>query len=389
MKKLLAGNLWPMLTTEPGQVRLQRLQSELITPLDRLIECLILYDEVVLPTQDMIIIPALINVLGEDSVRQLMDSGALKFLRVKRGFAYVPGKGVAVIEVVNPNGQKPPDSKDLEELVAWIATMCTGSKNPTGFLKSLLYITSEVDADEFETVIRDESEADVINSAAIRDLFGLPDMHPKDLPAKANTMMLYGGPEFADENPVIMSYLSLVQTNVEAALATRAECHDVFSATGLDTLLAEKFARAGHVDASNQVQLLSDIPDFAPIVRGGELPMQKLIKLRNSKHGEEFRLWFHEAVENGEDISKAYVDLIQQVHPTDSIPGKLTRIAVWTGTSTAVGTMVAPGPVGTVGGAVVGAVGGLFDAFVMDKIRLGGSAKVFLEKMSKMTNTPK
>lgn len=388
MKKLIAGNLWPMLTTEPGQVRLQRLQNDLVAPLDRLIECLILYDEVVLPTQDMIIIPALVNVMGEENVRQLMDSGALKLLRVKRGFAFWPRKGAAVIDYTSPDGKKLPEGQDLNQLLEWVAQDCIGTNNPSSFLTSLMSITSEVNAEEFNDVIRGETEADVINSAKVRDLFGLPDVHPKDLPIAGNTITLYGGPEATGNDPLIKSYLSLVQTNVEAALAIRAECDDVFSATGLDAVLSEKFARAGHVDASNQVQLLSNIPDFAPLVRGGEVPLQKLIKLRNSKHGEEFRVWFHEALDGGEDISKAYVDLITQVHPTDTIPGKLTRIAVWTAASTAAGT-VAAGPVGTAAGAIVGAVGGVFDSFVMQKIRRGGSAKVFVEKMSKMARIGK
>ena len=159
MKKLIAGNFWPMLTTEPGQVRLQRLQNDLVAPLDRLIECLILYDEVVLPTHDMIIIPALINVMGEENVRQLMDSGALYFLRVKRGFAFWPGKGAAVIDYTSPDGKKLPEGQDLTQLLEWVARDCTGTSNLDSFLSSLTSITSEVLADEFNDVIRDETEA--------------------------------------------------------------------------------------------------------------------------------------------------------------------------------------------------------------------------------------
>ena len=57
--------------------------------------------------------------------------------------------------------------------------------------------------------------------AAVRELFNLPNVNPKNLPAKENTLTLYGGPGVGDENPVVTSYLGLVQTNVEAALAAR------------------------------------------------------------------------------------------------------------------------------------------------------------------------
>ena len=382
VKKLLAGNLWPMLTTEPGVVRLERLVSGLTGPLDSLIESLVLYDEVVLPTQDMIIIPALVRTLGLSNVRHLLDSGALKFVRIRRLFGYTPGTGASVLEIRDPDGRPTRDSQPLDELLYWIATECVGETEPMLFLDSLVHVTSEIDAQEFTTVIREESETDAKTSALVRELYGIPDVDPKRLPIAKDTVAFYSGPDLEGENAAVQGYLRLVQTNVEASLSTRFGCDDVYSATRLDALLDEKFARAGHDEASSKIMLLAEIPDYAGLVRTHAVSLGDILKLRNSNDGEAFRRWFHEAVESGEDISKAYVDLITRLGPMDGVSGKLTRVALWTAASSAAGT--AAGPAGTALGAAVGLAGGLFDSFVMNKVRLGGSAKVFTEKLSKL-----
>ena len=384
-KKLLAADLWPMLTTEHGTVRLNRFQDHLTAPLDRLIESLVLYDEVAIPTQDFIIVPALINALGELGVRQLLESGALRFLRIKKMFAYTSGSGASVISITKPSGEPLPFAQDLDEVLNWIANDCTGSKDPQSFYSLLSSMTSELDAEEFTNIIRDDSEADVLESEQIREIFNLPHAHPREFLATPNKIIMYGGQNMPKENEIVQSYLQLVQSNVELAIADKLDCDDISSATGLDTILGEKFLRSGYSNAASELFDLSDIPDFSPLVRSGELPLNKLISLRNSRDGEEFRKWFHENLSNGENISKAYVDLIKKISPIDSILGKLLRVLTWTGISAGAGSLA--GPVGTIAGAGVGVVGGLFDSFVMNKIQLGGSAKIFLEDFSKTTET--
>lgn len=387
VKKLLAADLWPMLTSEHGTVRLKRVQDHLIHPLDRLIESLVLYDEVTIPTQDFIIVPALINALGELAVRQLFESGSLRFLRIKKMFAYTSGSGASVISITKPSGEPLPFAQELDEVLKWIAKDCIGTSEPDSFCSLLTGMTSEIDAEDFTDIIRKDSEADVLESEHIREMFNLPHTHPREFLAEPNKVIMYGGQHLPKENAVVQSYLQLVQSNVELAMAERLNCDDISSATGLDAILGEKYLRTGNSDAASELFNLSDIPNFSPLVRTGELPMHKLIALRNSSDGEEFRKWFHKNLSNGESISKAYVDLIKEISPVDSVPGKLLRVLAWTGLSAGAGSLA--GPVGTVAGAGVGVVGGLFDSFVMNKIRLGGSAKLFLENFSKTTESDK
>lgn len=383
VKKLLAADLWPMLTTEDGETRLQRFQSRLIAPLDRLLESLVLYDEVVIPTQDFLVVPALTNALGEESVRQLLDSGAVRFLRIKKQFAFVPGRGASVVMVAKPSGEMLPYAKELDELMEWIANDCIGTSDPKSFLALLSSITTELDAEEFTSVIRDESESDVQDSARIREIFELPHANPRNLPAPQNNIFMYGGPDMESKNKQIQSYLRLVQSNVEVAIAARQECDDISTATALDTILAEKFNRSAHSDAASELFNLSNVPDFSPLVRTGQLPLQDLIALRNSSDGEQFRKWFHESLKSGDSIAKEYVNLIQRVAPIDSIPAKVVRIIVWTSLSTAAGS--AAGPIGTAVGAGVGLAGSLIDTFALNRLRVGGSAKLFLESLAETT----
>ena len=383
-KRLLSADLWPMLTTEHGSVRLKRFEERLVTPLDRLLESLVLYDEVVIPTQDFLIIPALINALGASSVCQLLDSGAIRLLRIKKMFAFTAGSGASVFTITRPSGKKHPFAQELDEILYWIAKDCVGSGDSKTFHTLLSSITTELDAEKFTSVIRDESESDVLQSAQIRDLFELPCTHPRDLPAPPNMVIMYGGPEMESENKLVQSYLRLVQSNVEVAIAAELDCNDISTATALDTILAEKFARSGYSDVISELYDLSDVPDFPPLIRARKFPLHTLIALRNSKDGEEFRKWFHENLSDGNSIAKAYVDLIKKVSPVDSVPAKILRVLVWTGISAGAGT-VAGGPVGTMAGVGVGLAGGLLDAFAMNRLRLGGSAKVFLESFAKAT----
>jgi len=381
MKKLFAGDLWPMLTTESGNARLSRLEARLAVPLDTLIESLVLYDEVVIPTQDFIIIPALTRALGEQVLRELLESHAIKFLRVKKGIVFSTGDGAGVYEVRRKDGQLYPFAADLDWVIRWASQDFARAKDAPSLITAVQKVTSEVDADELVSVIRAESEDDVLGSEAIRELFSLPNGHPRDYPGKPRQMHLYGGPQLPSEYKEIDSFLRLVQSNVELHLAGRMECDDVASATDLDTILEGKFARSGHSEVVSHLFEIANVPDFAPLVRTGQMPVKQLLKLRDSKNGKEFRGWFHENLRDvdAKTISKAYVDLIQEIPAVDSIPGRLLRVLGWTSASAAAGSVA--GPVGTVAGAVVGGVGSLLDSFVLSKLRLGGSPKVFLDKL--------
>ena len=382
MKKLFAGDLWPMLTTESGIKRMTRFESHLTVPLETLIESLVLYDEIVIPTQDFLIIPVLLRAIGENPFRDLLERGAIKFLRMKKGIAFFAGVGARSYYIKKKNGEMLPFAADLDDAIRRACTGAPGNAaDPAGLIRTLSSITSEILADELQPVFQTESENDVLGSEEIREFFSLPNVHPREYPGKPNMVDFCGGPGVSSEKREINAYLRLVQSNVEVSLADRAGCDDIASATDLDITMAGKFARSGQSDVVSNLLEIADIPNFAPLVRTGQIPMEHLLKLRESKDGKAFRDWFHGNLRTADlkTVSKEYINLIKKIPAVDRIPSRLMRILGWTAVSAAVGTLA--GPIGTAAGAVIGVGGGLLDSFVLSRLRLGGSPKVFLDKL--------
>lgn len=382
MRQILAADLWPMLTTEDGTTRLNRFQRVLAPKVDRLIESIVLYDRVVIPTQDFLLIPGLINSIGEAAVRDLLASGGVEFLRAKGSVVFAGRDGAVTIAIYDRNGVPKEFAKDLDQLLAWIARDCTGTNDPASFEELLTKATVEVDLADFNEVFRGDSEEDAADPV-IQELFGLPASAPADYDVPSNKHILYGGPDLPGEYPVVESYLRLVQTNLEAALAAKRDCEDVSTATDLDQVLIERFARKAPHEVADRLYELADIPDYGGAVRSGVIDLKEILRLRESADGTEFRSWFHKSLESGADIAKAYVDLLRTVDGMDSAKGRILRILGLTAASTAAGTISA-GPVGAAAGAAVGAAGGILDAFALPRIRRGGSAKLFLEKLASL-----
>lgn len=382
MKKLFAGDLWPLFTTSSGNDRLKNLENNFTDPLETLIESLILYDKIVVPTQDFIVIPAFISALGEDSFRSLIECGAIEFLRLNRIIGFESGKGAALFKLQKREGQPHPFAADLDWVIDWAVKAFVPTQDPKCLISAISNTVTEIEEDGIHPVLRKESEDDILESEETRELFSLPKIHPRDFSVEENKVIFYSNSGQDSSFQTVNSYLRLVQTNVELYMSNWIGCDDIASAANLDSILTNKHLRSQHKEAMSNLMEINRIPDFAPNVRNGTIPLHQIIKLRDSKHCGGFRTWFHENINSAstKEIAQNYIDLLSSTSVFEKIPNKILRVIVWTSASTAAG-LVAAGPVGTAVGAAVGFSGGLFDAFVMDKLGTKGSPKVFLDKL--------
>ena len=60
-------------------------------------EDLILHDQILVPTQDYLTACGLILIIGEKGFIELIERDKLKFIRTRRGFGFISGKGPSEI----------------------------------------------------------------------------------------------------------------------------------------------------------------------------------------------------------------------------------------------------------------------------------------------------
>lgn len=371
-----------MLTTESGNARLARFTSTMTPALHALIENLILYEELVVPTQDFLIIPALHRALGEPSLRALLESRAIRFCRMKGMIAFSPTAGLFPGAINRSDGQTYPFAADIDWTVAWACNDFARATDPDPLVSAIHSVTTEVESTMVVSSISSEVTADLIDSAELRNCFGLPaDWRRPELPG--NTVHLYGGPTIPSAHPEIDAVLAAAQCNAEIDLANRAKCNDIASATPLDAVLRAKTRREGRHEIGAALLDVADLPNFAPLVLDGRFPLSDLLKLRESRDAKEFRRFFHDNFDSPDtkDITDAYYALLRDVRDLDSTAGRILRALFWTGASTAAG-LTAGGALG----AAVGVAGSLVDSFLVSKIRLSGSPKLFLDRLRLASN---
>jgi hypothetical protein len=71
-----------------------------------LLDGLLLYDQLVVPTQDFLSLTLLVGVLGERAVIELLEACDLRFIRLRGSISYIGnGGGLQPFEMLNDNRQ--------------------------------------------------------------------------------------------------------------------------------------------------------------------------------------------------------------------------------------------------------------------------------------------
>ncbi len=100
---ILASDLWIVYNFNPPKNRYDNFLNRAKPPFKRLIENLILYDEIVIPPQDFMILSSLIGILGEKETITLLEGGHLTFIRLQDSIAYKVGGGIFPMAIQKPD----------------------------------------------------------------------------------------------------------------------------------------------------------------------------------------------------------------------------------------------------------------------------------------------
>ncbi len=211
--RIFAGDAWVFYAPDHPNERVKRFSSRGRPPIKQLISNTLLYDQIVIPTQDFLGYGILVDVLGERGVLDLLEADRLRFVRVKDSIAYGPGgRGLIAYTIMNSENRAVRGSGSVEEAISWALG---GSNAPARdpLLFSLAQEkTREIDLPMKE--IRHETYMDVLNSPYVSDVFSMRNRDMDNLVGiNPNQIRVYSGPETLREGDEIEALLCMAAVN--------------------------------------------------------------------------------------------------------------------------------------------------------------------------------
>jgi len=381
-KSLFAGSLWALYNFDDPNMRYKRFLKRGAERFSHFIDGLLLYDEVVVPTQDYMSLAILVGVLGERSIIDLLNAGDLRFARLKGAFAYSGGgRGLGGFKVFTPEDVPRPAFSDDEDAVSWaLGGLDTAPHDPV-LARTVLEKTSTVDCASIDKELKHETYMDVLQSEHLRRHFAIRSKHMDCLPGiEAGGVRIYGGPDATswkgDEIDVV---LRLCAANCELRLAELTGCQDATTANDIGHILKAKTERSlgGQVPFESLVRLmeLNQIPDPASFVRDKPLEergesLRSLMKVKRSQDGAAFRQWFqNECCGSPQEVAREYIEVLKTVPGISRMPVRIMRFLV---------TSI----LGQVPG--LGVIASALDSFFVERWFCGGSTKFFIENLKQV-----
>lgn len=374
-RRVLAANMWAGVTFDSTQARYDGFLSRARPAFCSLVESIVLHDTIVVPTEDYLNLTALVSVLGDRAIIEMLERGVLRFCRIRGALAYV-GNGGGVVHVNFPfegDGTDPTAmGADVETAARW----------------ALRALHQPPDASLLPLVVGSSSEYDLfastndIATTAYRDFHELPFGKAKDprrlAGVNARQVRILGGQDLGPTIDEIGIVLAISTAHLELQLMAATGSDDSATSTPLGHTLRAREIRTGRShDAMVALRELTNVPDIGEGVLDGRIGVDQLLKLRELRSAEEFRRWFHNrCAGDSVSVARAYIELLSEVPKINSLSGKILRFIITTGIG------LIPG----IGG-IAGIAASLLDSFVLEKLTEKGSAKFFVERLRQVEET--
>ncbi len=133
----------------------------------------------------------------------------------------------------------------------------------------------------------------------------------------------------------------LASVNTELLLAQRFGCEDMSSASPVGHVLKAKAERAlGAAEGFTTLREIAGMPDVAKAVLSKQIAIDEIIRLGQSRDGQQYRIWFHEHCRSDPlQIAREYVALLHQVPRMQRLPARVIRFII----TTAIGAIPSAG----------------------------------------------
>ncbi len=391
MRTLFAPDfgIWPM------AMRLERASDALFHSADhraRLANYLILYDQIVIPTGNLQILPVLRLLLGEDNFDELIVSGEIVLARFDQWISYIGTGGLVFYQVLpDPARPKAPNlgyafHSPLDEAIDTALRLTNPAVPPErrAALTNLLnQHTVVLPTAELVKGLKDESYLDIMTSPFLRDALAIRNTGrslDNLLGSDPKTVTLYNPniPQ-SDVAPEIRSVLRVGFENYLLRMAGHLKTTEMTGDGATLSVLRGKGQRVGYSiegdKAFTRMQRISGVPDIGRAFANGELSPDKLLELRRSPEAIALRNWFAEGSpsESAEETLRRYHEAITTIAWVDRAPLRLVRFAATTGW----------GILEPISGTVASAV----DNFLLKKWFSGRSPRLFMVKAKELVTS--
>lgn len=374
---LLAGDLWPGFQFDLSATY-RRFFGNARMAFKRLLEGIILHGHVTVPTESYLSFTALIDVLGEGAVLDLLDAGILRFVRINRALAYTGnGAGLKFFEIADPNGRTQPYFGPIGEAIDWAVSGLNRPISNPAIKVVAARATQEINVDDHLNAIKHETYTDILEDPYLHGLFALRNSNMDRLSGIApNQVKTYEGVNPNTPNDEIELVLSLARTNLEMLLAAESGCADCSTIMAVGHLIKSKMRRHdvqnSGVEEFAVLREIADIPDLGEAVLNKELGVRDIINLRDSRHYRGFREWFHQNCRTDPiTTAREYSQMVQRLSAVQSFPGRVLRFIVTSA-------------LGVVGSPAVAASASVIDSFFLEKWFRGASPKFFIKDLQQV-----
>lgn len=397
MRRVLATDLgiWPMLKN------LERASDMMFASPSywaSLANYILLYDQIVIPTGNLQILPVLRLVLGEGVFDELVRSKGIVLARFDQWFGYIGTGGIIFFSTAEgpnrPPGGPSPNLwttffKPLDAAIddALIATNPPSDAARRVEIKNLLLDNVVLlPTTKILEGVKEEAYKDILGSPYLRDLLSIRNVGrslDNLFGSEPNKVTVFNPhvPAEPGDPPEIRAVLRVAFENFLLSMGGHAETTEITGDKSTLSVLQAKGQRLGFSPEGNlafaQMQKVSGVPDIGEAFAAKQLTPAQLLDLRYSRHCQALRDWFSEGspAEQASDTLRRYIESVGKPSWIDSLSMKALRFASTTGIGVAE----------PVSGAAVSAI----DTFLLSKWFPGRSPRLFMRQAKVMlANTP-
>jgi hypothetical protein len=351
MRRVLATDfgIWPMAKNQEWPSDMMVASPDYWA---RLADYILLYDQIIIPTGNLQILPVLRLMLGEDVFDELIRNNIIVLSRFDKWFGYVGTKGIIFFKVEdNPNVLKSfpnlavSNFKPLDQAIddALIATNPSSTNDRRNSIRNLLLDKVTVlPTEKILTGVKDEAYKDILESSYLRDFLSLrnADRSIENLiGGKSDTILIFNPHEPGRENslPEIRAVLRVVFENFLLSLGGHTSASEITGDASTLSILNAKGQRIGYSPhgrhAFAQLQKINGVPELGVAFAAKQLSANQLLDLRMSKHAQALRNWFAKGApaETENEAVARYIETIGNPALIDKLPVKSMRFAVTAG----------------------------------------------------------
>jgi len=367
-RKLLANNLTTQAFSEKFEDDYVKIASTLRPALKGFVESLLFQDQIVVPFADFTTVSVLMKTFGERNIIGLLENESLSFIRYKGivGALQVVGGSKITLDVLvptEPRGLIHSRYLDSERALDHALKSIESWKINPKLRKKILKNTTNFNLNQ-----------------ALKDIL---EATKKDISELASA---------SNKKPESKDWAALGEFNLNLSMGKHTKCADYSIEEPKANILRSKISKISskqdRFEAATALTQIAGVSDIGELVLDGVLPFDSLLKIRNSKDGEQFREWFNslrtdEVERDTVNIAQQYDALIQSRLATDGITAKATRMVLFILTSSYFDSLTQNTNYQSLPLAI--ALGlSTIDTFLLDKIIQPHSPKFFITRTKEL-----